>query len=929
MGKKLKILGIVSGIMLVVFAGAVLTLMIMFPPEKIKSLIIPQVEKALNRKVTLEKASLSFFPVFGINLSGAQISNTSRQGFSSGPFVKVDNLLIRVPVFSFLKKQPEIARIIIKKPEVLLEIDSTGSFNFDDLAGMDKKEKPSHGEPSSGESSDTLNKKSGGGLVLPVPITLKELTIQDGVFTYSDKRSGQQFIIGDIDETIRFAIDKELKDVKTSGDLVLDNVSVKTKEISKPLNNLKITLSHDVQADLVSGKAEVKKLRLSFQKVFLNLAGTVDNFNAVPKMDLKIDSDPIEIKDILAEIPVELSPELAKLSASGTLELDLAINGSFEQDKKLPIQGSLSINNGMVKYKDLPKSINNINTSLNFTDNSIDIKNLKLLFGSNPVSLKGTVNNFAKPVVDLLINADLNLKDVEQMITLPKGASVDGAVKADITAKGEVDPSDPSKLDVKGKADLKNVAVLWPPLAKAAVINGLFTLSSKAIGEELSVKIGHSSLKMDAAVSNYLSLVFADSTKKLPRPTADFKLTSPLLNFDEFLPVKENSSAQASANVENTKDNASEKSGSKSSVPLIAPLPGVDMKGTVTASKIIYQAVEMKNMKMNVSVVNDVANVDINTGFASGVINEKIYADIRNTRSVTIKNNLNLSDIEVNELLLKFGNFLQPTTALNRELRNVQKNLYGKINLTSDLTMNGGTSEELSKSLKGVINANITNGKISNSLILSRISGMLEKFIKVNDISFRKLKTTLLIEDETVYFDDFNLQSDDAGDWEVKGNVGFDAKLDMNINNRMTKSASEKVLSVQNTGKSKLQGLLQGTKLGGAASGLLDNVGIPSDADGRITLKIALNGTASDPKPSFAGFGEGSKEKSGQPQNDAKASAAKQAKDVVEKNKAVVEKKMAEEGQKLKEEVKQKMPEIKKHEKEIKDKAVQKLKKLF
>ena len=51
MGKKTKIVGITLGVILVVLIASLLTLWIMFPPEKIKALIIPQVEKALDRKL--------------------------------------------------------------------------------------------------------------------------------------------------------------------------------------------------------------------------------------------------------------------------------------------------------------------------------------------------------------------------------------------------------------------------------------------------------------------------------------------------------------------------------------------------------------------------------------------------------------------------------------------------------------------------------------------------------------------------------------------------------------------------------------------------------------------------------------------------------------------------------------------------------------
>lgn len=913
MGKKTKIIGITLGVILVALIASLLTLWMMFPPEKLKALIIPQVEKALGRKVILEKASLNFFPVMGVNLTGLEVSNTERQGFSDGPFVQVDNLVVQIPFLTLIKKQPEISKILIKKPQVVLEINSSGQFNYDDLALMPKGKKT---------DEDTAKKSNGKGMIaLPVPITLKEFTIEDGVFTYRDKRSGQEFVVGDIDQTVKLSIDKELKDVNSSGDLIFSQVSVKTKEITKPLNDLRISLSHDVQADLVSGKAELKKMRLSFQKVFLNLNGTVSDFNSIPQLDLHVDSDPIEIRDILAEIPRELVPDLARLSASGTAELDLSIKGALEEDAKLPLLGSLTIKEGMVKYSDLPKSINKINTSLDFTDNSLDIAHLSMLFGSNPIELKGTVKDFASPVIDLLIKANVDLDDLKQMANLPDGASLSGKIKTDIAAKGTVDPADPSKLDVKGKADLMDVSILWPPLVKPAVINGLFTLSSKAIGHNMSLKIGNSSMKMDAAINNYLSMVITDSTKKALRPSVVFNITSPLLNFDEFLPP-----AKEEANPEN-KDVAQRDA--NSGAPLIAPLPGIDMKGTVAASKIVYQNVEMKNMQMRVSVLNDIADLDIKTGFARGTITDKIHADLRNTKSVTINNRLTISNVEVNDLLVRFSDFLKPTTALNRELRNVQNNLYGKINLKSDLTTSGGTQQELSNSLRCTIDAKLANGKISNSLILDRVSGILSKFIEVKDINFRNLKTSLRIEDETVYFDDFSLQSDLAGDWDLRGNVGFDAGLDMDIDHKMTRNASQKVLAVQSTSKSKLQGLLQGTKLS-SVSGLLDNVGIPSDAEGRITLKIALTGTASDPKPSFSGFGKGSSSSpsDSKPQTP-KEQVTQTVKNAIEQNKATVEKKLAEEKQKVEAELKKKVPITPEKGQQLKNKAADKLKKLF
>ena len=77
----------------------------------------------------------------GVNLGGLKISNTEREGFSDEPFVQVENLMIQIPLLTLIKKQPEISKILIKKPQIILEIDSSGHFNYDDLALIPKDKK--------------------------------------------------------------------------------------------------------------------------------------------------------------------------------------------------------------------------------------------------------------------------------------------------------------------------------------------------------------------------------------------------------------------------------------------------------------------------------------------------------------------------------------------------------------------------------------------------------------------------------------------------------------------------------------------------------------------------------------------------------------------------------------------------------------------
>ncbi|MBN1600395.1 MAG: AsmA family protein [Chitinispirillaceae bacterium] len=890
MGKKsgTKILFYAVITVVVLIGIAVGTLALMFPPQKIKAMLLPEVSKALGREVSVDGAGISIFPVLGFSLNGVKIDNTSRAGFSDTHFVKIDKFLIQISVISLLKAKPEVTRIILKKPFILLETDVSGSFNYSDLAVL---------------KTDTMvkktEKKSGGLPVLPIPLSLKSFVIEKGSFEYIDRKGKLEFNVGNIDNEISFVIDKELKDVHTSGDLVFSNVSVKEKSIKKPLSNLTITLSHDVGANLVDGTASINQLRLSLQKVFLNCSGTISDLNSVPKYDLTIISDPVELKNLLAEIPPELVPDLARLKASGILDLKLAVNGTLGNSEHLPVQGSLLVKDCSIQHRDLPKSINAFNASIAFNDSLLNIEQLRCRFGENPVELRAVVSNFKRPLLDLDLKAKVNLGDLKDMMELPSGAAMAGLINADISAHGLIDPADPSKLDVKGATVFQDVSVLWSPLVKPAVINGTFTLSSRAIGENMTVVIGSSSLSMNASVSNYLSLLLPDTTKRNhPRPSAQFTLTSPMLNVDEFMPPsKEPQNA--------TKPDTTTPVGS--SVPLIAPLPGVDLTGTVSAAKIIYTGIEMDRLLMKVKVVNDIADVDIKTGFSKGTIENVIHADLRNVRSVSYTNNLKISSVEVAELLGKFGNFIEPSTPLNRELINLRKSLSGTLSLSSKMSGSGGTAEELTKTLTGNIDAKVADGRIENSIIMKRLSGVVEKFTKVDDITFREMNMKLQIDNQRVKFNQCKINAGEMGDWDVLGDVGFDASLAMKVNNRLSRSVSQKTLQLQNTGKNALKGLLGGSSLAGMGSELIDNAGIPSDKEGRITLRLGLGGTATDPRPQFLGFGEG--DKSGSGGASVQSQVKDKAKEVIDQKRAELEKKLQEERKKAEALAKQKLDE--------------------
>ncbi|MBD3241245.1 MAG: AsmA family protein, partial [Chitinivibrionales bacterium] len=102
MKKVLIIAGIAAGAVVTLFVAAYIVLSVMFPPERIKALVVPPVEKALGRPVALEGTGVTVFPGLGVKLEGVTIGNTARKGFAERPFVKLGQFVVRVKLLPLL-----------------------------------------------------------------------------------------------------------------------------------------------------------------------------------------------------------------------------------------------------------------------------------------------------------------------------------------------------------------------------------------------------------------------------------------------------------------------------------------------------------------------------------------------------------------------------------------------------------------------------------------------------------------------------------------------------------------------------------------------------------------------------------------------------------------------------------------------------------
>ncbi|GAB4219050.1 MAG: hypothetical protein Kow00102_01120 [Spirochaetota bacterium] len=194
MKKILKWVAIVIGSIfaLIIIASIVLMLVVT------KDMIAQQMEKALNRHVTIEKIDVSIFSVVsGIEVKGVAISNfkTPKQleALKDKPvdkgdlFVGLDSFTFKLKFLPLLQGKFELRELLLTGPKINITRYQSGAFNFSDLMKPSKEEKKveevKKEEPSKPLTADTL----------PISITIGKVGIERGTITFVDQSLQQTF----------------------------------------------------------------------------------------------------------------------------------------------------------------------------------------------------------------------------------------------------------------------------------------------------------------------------------------------------------------------------------------------------------------------------------------------------------------------------------------------------------------------------------------------------------------------------------------------------------------------------------------------------------------------------------------------------------------------------------------------------------------
>ena len=437
-----------------------------FDVNRYRSTIQSELEKRLDRKVTLGDMHLSVLPprfrVQNISISDDPRFRTQK------PFVQAQELDVSVKLLPLLRKSIQIDSLDLKRPSVELIKNQKGVWNFASLGSHPEVAQPAPGQSASRTPSQAPP-PSAEAAAESAPgeqqFALGELTISDGQVAVTDLQAKSP-------RTVYDHIDISLQNFAPNQPFSLDaaahlpgsgNQQVRLKGNGGPI------AQGEPATTPFHGTLQLKRVGIAGLAKFLN-SPAFANTDGIVSGDTKIDSE------------------------SG----------------KMTANGQMNIQNPRVRGIDLGYPVN---AQYDLTDDlisdAITIRSLTLKLGSTPLALSGLVN--AKPTpaqLDLNLKAsNISVAEVARLAAasgtaLAPGTTVSGNANVNVQVHGTA-----SKPSLSGTVAARNLQLSGKDIAQPVqvpAVNMTFT-PAEIRSDNFNINSGGTTVAAQLAIQQYLS----------------------------------------------------------------------------------------------------------------------------------------------------------------------------------------------------------------------------------------------------------------------------------------------------------------------------------------------------------------------------------------------------------------------------------------
>jgi hypothetical protein len=673
--------------------------------------------------------------------------------FESDTLVKSGELTVAVNLMSLFGDSYEVKKIEIDDTRINAIVAEDGSVNWDVV-----KSDSTAVEEETTESS-SFNVK------------LKEFVIDNMDIVYDD-RQGQMYasVLG-----FNANCSGDLGSSKTTLKLKADAASVSCKSGIIPLlSSAKVTANMNIDADLDQQLYTLKENEFSLNAIKAGLDGWVKLADDKTSMDLTLNTNDVDFKEILSLIPAIYAKDFENLTASGTVKLDGSVKGDMVGDSIVPaFNMALKVDNGKFQYPSLPAGVDQININMTAQNpgGSLDLTTVSV----NPFSFRMAGNPFSviasvkTPISDPEFNVEakgiLNLANVEKVYPL-ENTKLNGTVNADFKVDGRmsyIEKEQYDKVIASGTIALSDMQLAMPDIPTVDIRKSLFTFTPKYLQlSETTVYVGDNDVTLDSKFENYMGYVFKDSTLK-----GSLNVKSNNMNVNDFMTASTDTVAATTATADES---------SSIEIP-----KNIDFSMSVDMKKVLFSTFTFENVvgKLNVKDGKaDMSNLSLNTMGGKVVMNG--YYSTAAEKTSEFNASMKLSDMS----------FAQTYKELDmvRQIAPIFENLKGTY--SGNMTMNTTLDDQLNPNLNTLqANGTISTKNISLSGVtaIDKIADALGKS-ELKEMTVKDMSVDFTVKDGRLQTNPFDIK---LGNYtmNLSGTTGLDQTIDYSGKIKLPESA--------------------------------------------------------------------------------------------------------------------------------------------
>ena len=516
----------------------VIFLFLLAAPFLFKDKIIEIAKKELNKMLTAEvdfgNLKLSFirnFPNAYIALDDLTV--VGKGEFEGDTLVAFKRFCVTVDIKSVIKMENiQVKSVLLDSPNIYARVLEDGKANWDIMEASEAEE-----EVTAPEDTSTFELK----------VALQKFEIRNANLKYRDDQGKMLATVKDLNYLLR-------------GDMTLDNVDLKMElgiaqvdfwmDGIRYLKQAQVGFVSEIAADLKNMGFTFKDNQFNLNEIVLKFAGSVK----MPTDDIDVDvtfaSEKTDFKSLLSLVPAIYMKDFETIKTTGSLSLNGEVKGALTEKYTPSAKLSMTVDNAMFKYPDLPKSVDKINIAVRvfydgvvFDRTTVDVDKFQFEMAGNPFSAG---LNIKTPESDMQLAArfagKIDFNSLRDIVPIDD-VTIRGLLECDLTLAGRLSTLEKEQYEdftADGMLKLSGFDFESPDFPQGVKIAGtqLNFTPKKVDLVNFDAIIGRTDISMNGSLENFIPFVFKDETVR-----GKLNLASNNIDLNDFMTDETNEAA--------------------------------------------------------------------------------------------------------------------------------------------------------------------------------------------------------------------------------------------------------------------------------------------------------------------------------------------------------------------------------------------------